>query len=193
MKRHRITFEIQIDVPVSVQAEEAWDKYVAVSGGQHVNVGKPKITGDEPLGDELLPYEIRRAEQLAVRKMIADVLVKNGFPLVVSVGTRWDGRASRNSPYAAMDVTISFNSKALEKLIALNPTSGGEPWVSRHEWISNISLMIEDGQISEIPGWGQTRPEPKRLGSISDPELKELVAYMRISFEKELKLIEGKA
>lgn len=193
MKRHRITFEIQIDVPASVPAGEAWDKYVQVSGGQHVNVGKPQVVGDEPLGDELLPYEIRRAEQLAVRKMIADVMVANKLPFVVSVGTRWDGRASRSSSVAPMDVTISFNNKSLDKLWSLVPSSGGEKWASgRREVKHNISLMIDEGQITEIPGWGQGSTG-RRLGSISDPELTELIAFVRFSFEKELKMIEGQA
>lgn len=182
MKRHRVTFEIQIDVPSSVPADQAWSKYVEISGGQHVNIGTPKVISDEPLGDELLPYEIRRNEQLIVRKMIADVLAKNDLPFVVSIGTHWDGRP-RNRADHPMELTITMNSKAYTAWKAA--IEDEDPL----DYSTSISLQIIDG---EILTWNYQKHKDTKIGAIGDPDLKGLISFICSTFRNELKAIKGK-
>jgi len=192
MKRHRVIFEIQMDIPDFVPATEAWAKYVGVCGGQHVNIGTPKVISDTPLPEELLPYEIRRSEQLAVRKMIADVLTKNHLPFIARVSTYWESYDNKRVDYP-MSLELTLDSKSYTKLQSLIPTSGGEKWATKEGWGTHlygvsISFKIENQEISHQE-WNQPK---NKISSIGDPELKGLVAFMRNRFGKELELLEPK-
>jgi hypothetical protein len=77
MKRHRVTVEIEIDMPEKMSAGKALSKLRSPSAS--ITLGKFKIVKDELTPEKLLPFEQYDNEKIAIRNSILEVLKKNGY------------------------------------------------------------------------------------------------------------------
>ena len=157
MKRHRITYKIVMDVPINVGATAAWNQYVKVKGGENVTVRSLNTVSTEELPEELLPWQERKAERLAVRNLIAGLFKKHKLSLIVTVQTfrtGWEKKAD----HSAM-------------LLEVQPSVRQWNFPINKGW---GSFKVMDGKIFIVKN---RHTVGKQVGTLSDPDMKEFMNF----------------
>lgn len=154
MKRHRVTVELELDLPEKMTAEKVIPKLKIVSTS--VTIGKFKVLSDEPLPETLLPFEQFDNDKIAIRRAILEVLAKNGYDFMcvsIAADTQWSGQRLTHLAMRPMklDVWVKAN----------HPLSG-----------HRLEYKIRDGNITDYTG-------KKIISPLADPDFKGLVAAVK--------------
>lgn len=154
MKRHRVTVELEIDIPEKMTIEKAIEKLKTPSAS--VSLGSFKVLKDEPTPEELLPYEQYDNEKIAIRNAILEVAKKNGYDFLC-VAIAVDGHSSdRLTRKASRPMKMAIWAKATHPF--------------RHA--GRLEFRIRDGVIWDYPLKTQLSP-------LADPDFKGLMVFLK--------------
>jgi hypothetical protein len=154
MKRHRVTIEIEIDMPEKMSAAKAISKLRTPSAS--VTLGKFSVIKDEPTPEELLPYEQYDNEKIAIRNAILEVLKKNGWDFFCVALAADVSYYERMSHLATRPMKMTIWPKSTHQL-----THRGQ----QH-------FRINDGVI-----WDNSRKT--QISRLADPDFRGLVTFLK--------------
>lgn len=175
MKKNRVTIELVVEVPASVNPEKIFNKFFKASDTQKLHIVSTKALKTEDIGEVLLPYEQRRGEQYAVRKLITDILKAKQIPLAVRVGTDW----GQDYWYGYNTKAWKLKSKRADLPMALEfGYAANTPSYWPFAVVDNLEFTIEGGQIFK----GR-----KLIDTVANPTLDKFIAYIEQKFPAALK------
>ena len=155
MKRHRVTVELQLDLPNGMSIENAIPKLKIASTS--ITIGEFKVLSDEPLPETLLPFEQYDNEKIAIRNAILEVFKKQGLEMLcVKIASDTGTWSERMTHLATRPMIMSIWAKATHDL--------------RHK--GTISFRISDGVIKDRAGQAH-------VCSLADPDFAGLVTVVK--------------
>lgn len=167
MKRERVTVEVVLDIPAGSDV----NKFIKIAGGNSVTKRSVKINNTEPLSDELLNYEHRRAEIKAVRKILNDLLEKLDLhkKVCVEVCNRWNDYTKLRDNVTGINITFRNRWNAW----------GGTTLYLCADLESRIYHSKEHNDYGSVHG--------KSVATLADPDLKDLAKLVTDRFKPKSK------